>query len=138
MACLSAANGDGLRLLGDMPPWPHSSWRCAVCVGQTYYRQLHAADKKLLGSDERVACLATGAFRITSDGCIQLTNNCLAVTKVLHARHPSLRLACGVQAQRDFFGSHTYERTDKEGSFHTVWDPNFGSKDSITTSGYNN
>ena len=53
MACLSAANGDGLRLLGDMPPWPHSSWRCAVCVGQTYYRQLHAADKKLLGSDER-------------------------------------------------------------------------------------
>jgi 6-phosphogluconate dehydrogenase, C-terminal domain len=42
------------------------------------------------------------------------------------------------QAQRDFFGSHTYERTDKEGSFHTVWDPNFGSKDSITTSGYNN
>jgi 6-phosphogluconate dehydrogenase len=24
-----------------------------------------------------------------------------------------------VQAQRDFFGSHTYERTDKEGIFHT-------------------
>ena len=44
-----------------------------------------------------------------------------------------------VQAQRDFFGSHTYERTDgKEGWFHTVWDPSFGSKDSITTSGYNN
>lgn len=42
-----------------------------------------------------------------------------------------------VQAQRDFFGSHTYERTDKEGWFHTVWDESFGSKDSITTSGYN-
>ncbi|MEO7263521.1 MAG: NADP-dependent phosphogluconate dehydrogenase, partial [Ferruginibacter sp.] len=26
-----------------------------------------------------------------------------------------------VQAQRDFFGAHTYERTDKEGSFHTIW-----------------
>lgn len=25
-----------------------------------------------------------------------------------------------VQAQRDFFGSHTYQRTDKEGWFHTV------------------
>lgn len=24
------------------------------------------------------------------------------------------------QAQRDFFGSHTYQRTDKEGWFHTV------------------
>jgi 6-phosphogluconate dehydrogenase len=41
-----------------------------------------------------------------------------------------------VQAQRDFFGSHTYQRTDKEGWFHTVWDPNFGSSDSITTSQY--
>ena len=25
------------------------------------------------------------------------------------------------QAQRDFFGGHSYERTDKEGSFHTQW-----------------
>ena len=27
-----------------------------------------------------------------------------------------------VQAQRDFFGSHTYERVDKEGFFHTEWE----------------
>jgi 6-phosphogluconate dehydrogenase len=26
------------------------------------------------------------------------------------------------QAQRDFFGAHTYERTDKSGSFHTEWE----------------
>ena len=26
-----------------------------------------------------------------------------------------------IQAQRDFFGAHTYERIDKEGSFHTEW-----------------
>lgn len=26
-----------------------------------------------------------------------------------------------IQAQRDYFGAHTYERTDKEGIFHTVW-----------------
>ncbi len=25
------------------------------------------------------------------------------------------------QAQRDYFGAHTYQRTDKEGSFHTEW-----------------
>ena len=25
------------------------------------------------------------------------------------------------QAQRDLFGAHTYERTDKEGSFHSDW-----------------
>ncbi|SFW46414.1 6-phosphogluconate dehydrogenase [Sinomicrobium oceani] len=27
-----------------------------------------------------------------------------------------------IQAQRDFFGAHTYERIDKEGIFHTKWD----------------
>jgi 6-phosphogluconate dehydrogenase len=26
-----------------------------------------------------------------------------------------------IQAQRDYFGSHTYQRTDREGSFHTEW-----------------
>jgi len=26
-----------------------------------------------------------------------------------------------IQAQRDFFGAHTYERTDAPGSFHTDW-----------------
>ena len=27
-----------------------------------------------------------------------------------------------IQAQRDYFGSHTYERTDRAGIFHTEWD----------------
>jgi 6-phosphogluconate dehydrogenase len=26
-----------------------------------------------------------------------------------------------LQAQRDYFGAHTYERTDRKGSFHTEW-----------------
>ena len=26
-----------------------------------------------------------------------------------------------IQAQRDFFGAHTYGRTDREGVFHTLW-----------------
>ncbi|SFF65821.1 6-phosphogluconate dehydrogenase, C-terminal domain [Streptomyces mirabilis] len=25
------------------------------------------------------------------------------------------------QGQRDFFGAHTYRRTDRDGSFHTLW-----------------
>ncbi len=28
-----------------------------------------------------------------------------------------------IQAQRDYFGSHTYERIDKPGIFHTEWNP---------------
>ena len=26
-----------------------------------------------------------------------------------------------LQAQRDYFGAHTYKRTDREGTFHTEW-----------------
>jgi 6-phosphogluconate dehydrogenase len=26
-----------------------------------------------------------------------------------------------IQGQRDFFGAHTYQRTDKPGVFHTLW-----------------
>jgi 6-phosphogluconate dehydrogenase len=26
-----------------------------------------------------------------------------------------------VQGLRDYFGAHTYRRTDREGSFHTDW-----------------
>jgi len=33
------------------------------------------------------------------------------------------RLAAGdlIQAQRDYFGAHTYERVDAKGTFHTEW-----------------
>ncbi len=27
-----------------------------------------------------------------------------------------------IQAQRDYFGAHTYERIDAKGTFHTVWE----------------
>ena len=26
-----------------------------------------------------------------------------------------------IQAQRDYFGAHTYQRSDREGVFHTAW-----------------
>ncbi|MGZ8557294.1 MAG: NADP-dependent phosphogluconate dehydrogenase [Chitinophagaceae bacterium] len=37
--------------------------------------------------------------------------------------YTSERLATNlIQAQRDYFGAHTYQRIDKEGSFHTEWE----------------
>jgi 6-phosphogluconate dehydrogenase len=27
-----------------------------------------------------------------------------------------------IQAQRDYFGAHTYERIDAKGTFHTQWE----------------
>src|SRR5207247_8888607 len=41
------------------------------------------------------------------------------------AYHDALRAerlpAALVQGLRDFFGAHTYRRTDREGTFHTLW-----------------
>lgn len=42
-----------------------------------------------------------------------------------------------IQAQRDYFGSHTYERVDMDGWHHTLWSDG-NSADSITTTGYTN
>ncbi|MEM7019615.1 MAG: NADP-dependent phosphogluconate dehydrogenase, partial [Pseudomonadota bacterium] len=36
----------------------------------------------------------------------------------LHTAHLPTNL---IQAQRDYFGAHTYQRTDKPGTFHTDW-----------------
>ncbi|AWI32252.1 NADP-dependent phosphogluconate dehydrogenase [Streptomyces tirandamycinicus] len=42
----------------------------------------------------------------------------LAYYDALRARRLPAALT---QAQRDFFGAHTYRRTDRKGSFHTLW-----------------
>jgi len=51
---------------------------------------------------------------------------CLAFSSAL-AYFDAYRTACLpanlTQAQRDYFGAHTYRRIDKEGSFHTEWQP---------------
>ncbi|WP_405578505.1 NADP-dependent phosphogluconate dehydrogenase [Streptomyces sp. NBC_01190] len=42
----------------------------------------------------------------------------LAYYDALRAEHLPASLT---QAQRDFFGAHTYQRTDRPGTFHTLW-----------------
>lgn len=56
-------------------------------------------------------CIASGI------GCPAL---CASLTYFDSYRRESLP-ANLTQAQRDFFGGHTYERTDKEGVFHCTW-----------------
>ncbi len=45
-------------------------------------------------------------------------NSCLGYFDAYRRGQLPLNL---IQAQRDYFGSHTYERTDREGIFHTKW-----------------
>ena len=50
---------------------------------------------------------------------------CLAMSASLgyYDAYRSERLPANLtQAQRDYFGAHTYRRTDREGSFHTEWE----------------
>ncbi|SDL63456.1 6-phosphogluconate dehydrogenase [Catalinimonas alkaloidigena] len=46
----------------------------------------------------------------------------LSVALAYYDAYRSARLPSNlIQAQRDYFGAHTYERTDLEGTFHTEW-----------------
>src|SRR5262245_8217681 len=46
----------------------------------------------------------------------------LSASLAYYDSYRSARLPANLlQAQRDFFGAHTYERTDKAGLFHTAW-----------------
>jgi 6-phosphogluconate dehydrogenase len=47
---------------------------------------------------------------------------CLATSLAYYDSYRSERLPANlIQGQRDYFGAHTYQRTDREGVFHTEW-----------------
>ena len=50
--------------------------------------------------------------------CPAFRNSLTYIDSYRQARLPANLL----QAQRDYFGAHTYRRIDKEGVFHTEWD----------------
>jgi 6-phosphogluconate dehydrogenase len=50
--------------------------------------------------------------------CPAFANSLAYIDSYRQARLPANLL----QAQRDYFGAHTYRRLDKEGTFHTEWD----------------
>lgn len=55
--------------------------------------------------------------------CTGIPSPLIASTLAYFDSYTSERLpAYLIQGLRDFFGAHTYERTDKEGSFHTQWE----------------
>ena len=68
---------------------------------------------------ERQACL-----RRVVTTAVELGIPCLAFSSALgyFDAYRTDRLPANLtQAQRDYFGAHTYRRTDKPGSFHTEW-----------------
>lgn len=68
---------------------------------------------------------AQGSIRAVLKGAIQqgvpasALMNALAYFDAYRAEKLPTNL---IQAQRDYFGAHTYERVDKEGIFHSLWE----------------
>ena len=86
----------------------------------------HAGMKNLLFSDffaEALKKARTGWGRVVALAA-ERGVSVVALSSVL-SYFDAYRTANGnanvLQAQRDYFGAHTYQRVDKEGSFHTDW-----------------
>jgi 6-phosphogluconate dehydrogenase len=71
----------------------------------------------------RLSKLRTGVItviRVAMDHHLPVA--CLSASLAYFDAYTSSRLPANlIQAQRDYFGAHTYERIDKEGVFHTEW-----------------
>jgi 6-phosphogluconate dehydrogenase len=48
----------------------------------------------------------------------------LSANDYINSLNQNINTANIIQAQRDFFGAHTYQRRDAEGGkfFHTIWE----------------
>ncbi len=77
--------------------------------------------------DEGIAELIKGTHQSSKNIVVQAIDSGIAVPGMMSALayfegFCSERMPTNlIQAQRDYFGAHTYQRTDKEGVFHTEW-----------------
>ena len=59
---------------------------------------------------------------VTTAACRGIPTPAFAAALAYYDGYRSARLPANLlQAQRDYFGAHTYERVDREGVFHTDW-----------------
>ena len=78
--------------------------------------------------DEKIATLATSKVSSLREVMAHAAKSSIAVGGLQTAlayfdSYTTERMATNmIQAQRDYFGAHTYQRIDKEGVFHTDWE----------------
>ena len=130
MALLKAASeeyGYGLKL-GDLA----RIWRAGCIIRAQFLDKIRVAYDRnpalsnlLLDPDFQQAVESRQeAWRYVVQTAVGLGIPCLAMGASLayFDAYRSARLPANLtQAQRDYFGAHTYRRVDKEGTFHTEW-----------------
>ncbi len=107
-------------------------WRGGCIIRAEFLNDIRAAFQKdpelpnlLLAPYFKEAVeMRQGALRRVIQTAVRLGIPCLAFSASLayYDAYRTARLPANLtQAQRDYFGAHTYRRLDKEGSFHTEW-----------------
>ena len=72
-----------------------------------------------------VVSLAPALRSTIAQGVMGIPMPCLSATLAYLDGYSTGRLPANlIQAQRDYFGAHTYERIDRPGTFHADWGPN--------------
>jgi 6-phosphogluconate dehydrogenase len=107
-------------------------WRGGCIIRSTFLEDIHQAFKRnralphmLLdaGIAEKVNGAIAGTRKIVSTASVAGISipahaASLSYFDAIRSEHMPSNM---IQAQRDYFGAHTYERIDKEGVFHTPW-----------------
>ncbi|MGA9347461.1 MAG: NADP-dependent phosphogluconate dehydrogenase [Anaerolineae bacterium] len=107
-------------------------WRGGCIIRAAFLDDIHAAFDRnpelsnLLMDPEFGAAVQQrqGAIRRVIQSAVTNGVPCLAFSSALayFDAYRTARLPANlIQAQRDYFGAHTYRRIDKEGTFHTEW-----------------
>lgn len=93
-------------------------------ITEAYARDDKLANLLLDPYFQKIAADYQGALREVVGTAVKLgiAVPCFASAIAYYDSYRSARLPANLlQAQRDFFGAHTFERTDAEGSFHADW-----------------
>lgn len=139
--CFVVAYAQGLHMLAvaskelamDIPlPDVIKVWRAgciirSIMLGDFYEAYRRNGNLKNLLLDENVAALLKERYPRTKSVLAVFIESGIPAAGMMSAlayfeAYCSERLPTNlIQAQRDYFGAHTYHRIDKEGVFHTEW-----------------
>ena len=93
-------------------------------IREAYQRQPDLPNLMLDDGFKADVASRQGALRYAVGTAVQLGIPCLAMSSALSYfdAYRTARLPANLtQAQRDYFGAHTFQRTDKAGVFHAEW-----------------
>ena len=101
---------------------PTNAWTGLECFLRFFLRGGSAAIASVAAAATAAAGRAAAASASGASGAVARGSPALSSALAYFDAYRTGRLwADLIQAQRDYFGAHTFERTDRPGSFHRQW-----------------